>query len=50
MGALQELSRAFGAERNLVVEYTGDSAWEEQINIQVEAGTEPDISYLPSAR
>jgi alpha-glucoside transport system substrate-binding protein len=47
VGSIQEALAAFGAERNLVIEYTGDSAWEEQINIQVEAGTEPDISIFP---
>ncbi len=47
VGALQESLSAFGAEINLNIEYTGDSAWEEQINIQVEAGTEPDISFFP---
>ncbi len=32
---------------NLVVEYSGDADWEANINIQVEGGNPPDISFFP---
>jgi alpha-glucoside transport system substrate-binding protein len=46
VGSIQEALAAFGVEHNLNIEYTGDSAWEKQIDIQIAAGNAPDISIF----
>ncbi len=45
--ALQEALDAFGEETGIEITYQGSADWEAEINVAVEAGTEPDISIFP---
>ncbi len=46
-GAIQEVMSAWGAENGIDVTYTGSADWEAEINVAVEGGTAPDISFFP---
>ena len=46
-GAIQEVLSAFGAENGIEITYLGSADWESEINVAVEAGNTPDISFFP---
>jgi alpha-glucoside transport system substrate-binding protein len=46
-GAIQEVLSAWGAENGIEVTYVGSADWESEINVAVEAGNTPDISFFP---
>ncbi len=46
-GAIQEVLGAFGAENGIEITYLGSADWESEINVAVEAGNTPDISFFP---
>ncbi|MCP5028768.1 MAG: carbohydrate ABC transporter substrate-binding protein, partial [Actinomycetia bacterium] len=46
-GAFQDALDLFTAETGIEVTFTGSANWEAEINVAVEAGTEPDISMFP---
>lgn len=46
-GALQAVFDEFGAANGINIVYTGSADWESEINVQVEAGSPPDISIFP---
>ncbi len=46
-GALQQVLSAWGSENGVEVTYLGSADWESEINVAVEAGTTPDISFFP---
>ena len=46
-GALNQALQAFGNANGISIIYQGSADWETEINIQLEAGTNPDISVFP---
>ena len=46
-GSIQAALDIFAAENDMTITYTGSADWEAEVNVQVEAGTPPDISYFP---
>ena len=46
-GALNAALSEFGAENGITILYAGSANWEADINIQLEAGSNPDISIFP---
>ncbi len=46
-GALNQALQQFGNENGISIIYQGSADWETEINIQLEAGTNPDISVFP---
>ena len=46
-GALNQALQEFGNANGISIIYQGSAAWETEINIQLEAGTNPDISVFP---
>lgn len=47
VGAIQFALDQFGDAHNLDITFTGSADWEAEVNVQVDAGTEPDISFFP---
>ena len=47
IGALNAAFAPFTERTGVTVTYTGSADWEAEINVAVEAGTEPDISIFP---
>ncbi len=46
-GALNAALTEFGAANGITIVYAGSANWEADINIQLEAGSNPDISIFP---
>ena len=46
-GALQDALDVFAEENGMTITYTGSADWEAEINVQVDAGSPPDISVFP---
>ncbi len=46
-GSIQKALDVFAAENDMTITYTGSADWESEVNVQVEAGSPPDISYFP---
>ena len=46
-GALNQALQEFGNANGIEIIYQGSADWETEINIQLEAGTNPDISVFP---
>ena len=46
-GALNQALQEFGNANGISIIYQGSADWETEINIQLEAGTNPDISVFP---
>ncbi len=46
-GAIQAALDEFGAENGIDITYTGSADWEAEVNVQVDAGSPPDISIFP---
>lgn len=46
-GAIQSVLSAWGEENGIEVTYAGSADWESEINLAVEGGTAPDISFFP---
>ncbi len=46
-GAIQQVLTAWGEESGIDVAYVGSADWEAEINVAVEGGTAPDISFFP---
>ncbi len=46
-GALNAALSEFGAANGITIVYAGSANWEADINIQLEAGSNPDISIFP---
>lgn len=46
-GGIQKALDVYAEETGMIIHYVGSSDWEAEINIQVEAGTPPEISMFP---
>jgi len=46
-GAIQIALDAFAEESGISISYTGSADWESEVNVQVDGGSPPDISYFP---
>ena len=47
VAGLQGALDIFAAENDMTIFYVGSADWESEINVQIEAGTPPDISIFP---
>ncbi len=46
-GAIQDALNTFADEHGMTITYTGSADWEAEVNVQVDAGSPPDISIFP---
>ena len=49
VGAIQRALSEFGEARGITITYAGLADWETELTAAVDAGTEPDISFVPNS-